>query len=216
MATNTVPIEIVLQDPNNPIVPDTPGDNPGENTNISVPDTALGTGGYTTKDGSSNVGNIFTGSNATVSIVSIVVLVLALGAIVALLVRRYQKHKKNVEGKEAEAKVSKREKLATAATATLAVLAATVLVGQVCMTATNAATSDTGTTLTTPDKIQIIANRYEDVTIVASTKAVSYATTDTSFGYKIFMSMAGEDANLYLDGDETSEYYFAPTENAEL
>ena len=44
MATNTVPIEIVLQDPNNPIVPDTPGDNPSENTNISVPDTALGTG----------------------------------------------------------------------------------------------------------------------------------------------------------------------------
>ena len=209
MATNNVPIEIVLQDPNNPIVPDTPGDNPGENTNISVPDTALGTG-YTTKDGSST-GNIFTGSNATVSIASIVVLVLALGAIVALLVRRYQKHKKNAESKEAEAKVGKGERLATVATGTLAVLAATVLVGQVCMTATNAATSDTGTTLTTPDKIQIIANRYEDVTIVASTKAISYATTDTSFGYKIFMSMAGETANLYLDGDTGSQYYFAPT-----
>ena len=214
MATNTVPIEIVLQDPNNPIVPDTPGDDPGENTNISAPDTALGTG-YTTKDGSST-GSIFTGPSATVSIASIVVLVLALGAIVALLVRRYQKHKKCAEGKEGEAKASKGERLATAATGTLAVLAATVLVGQVCMTATNAATSEGGTTLTTPDKIQIIANRYDDVTIVASTKAISYATTDTSFGYKIFMSMAGDDANLYLDGDTGSEHYFAPTTRAGL
>ena len=209
MATNTVPIEIVLQDPNNPIVPDTPGDNPGENTNISVPDTALGTG-YTTKDGSS-AGNIFTGSNATVSIASIVVLVLALGAIVALLISKYQKRKKGVT-----AYASKKEKLVATATGTLAVLAATVLVGQVCMTATNAATSEGGTTLTTPDKIQIIANRYDDVTIVASTKAVSYATTDTTFGYKIFMSMAGDNANLYLGGDTTSQYYFAPTTRAGL
>ena len=221
MATNTVPIEIVLQDPNNPIVPPSPDpsgpSDPGENTNILVPDTALGTG--TTKN-SNGTNGTFSGTNATASIASIIVLVLALGAIITLLVRRYQKHKKSTESKagnvEQSAKVSRKEKLLAATSGTLAVLAATVLVGNLLIAATNAATSNEGTTLDTPDKIQIIANRYDDVTIVASAKAVSYASTDTTYGYKIFMSMAGEDANLYLDGDNASEYYFAPTENAGL
>ena len=230
MATNTVPIEIVLQDPNNPIVPPSPDpsgpDDPGENTNILVPDTALGTG--TTKDGNGTNG-IFSGTNATASIASIIVLVLALGAIIALLVRRYQKHKKAQQGQEQSAvkatvnpTANRKEKLLAATSGTLAVLAATVLVGNLLITSTNAATnnenniSNEGTVLTTPDKIQIIANRYDDVTIVASTKAVSYASTDTSFGYKIFMSMAGDNANLYLDGDNASEYYFAPTTRAGL
>lgn len=226
MATNTVPIEIVLQDPNNPIVPPSPDpvspDDPGENTNILVPDTALGTG--TTKDGNGTNG-IFSGTNATASIASIIVLVLALGAIITLLVRRYQKHKKAQQGQVqsiAKSTTSRKEKLLAATSGTLAVLAATVLVGNLLITSTNAATnnenniSNEGTVLTTPDKIQIIANRYDDVTIVASTKAVSYASTDTTFGYKIFMSMVGEDANLYLDGDNASEYYFAPTTRAGL
>ncbi len=210
MATNTVPIEIVLQDPNNPIVPtpDSDGGSDNTNSNIAVPNTAVGEG-HTTTDSSSNTGGFFSSSSAGATIIPAVVLSLAIATIVALLVHKYRKAKKT------GAKASKKEHLAMAATSTMAVLAATVLVGQLLMTTTNAATSE-GTVLSAPDKIQIIANRYEDVTIVASTKAVSYASTTTTFGYKIFMSMAGDNANLYLDGDTSSEIYFTATENAGL
>lgn len=209
-----IPIEIVLQDPNDPIVPTPdPSDPTGggtvtTETNIAVPNT-----GTDTNTGASGGNGVFASSAA---IVSIAILVLTVIASIALVVRRYHKRKTS------EAGMTRQEKRAMVATSTIAILAITILLGQLITMAvvqpssTNAATSDTPTSLDTVDKIQIIANRYDDVTIVATTKNISYATTDTSFGYKIFMSMAGEDANLYLDGDETSEYYFAPTENAEL
>ena len=69
MATTNVPIEIVLQDPDNPIVPTPDPANPGEsgeNTNIAVPNTALGEG-YTTKDGSSSDAGSFFSSSAITS-----------------------------------------------------------------------------------------------------------------------------------------------------
>ena len=218
----TIPIEVVLQDPSNPIVP-TPEDNPvtpGEsgtgttdNANVSVPNTGDGT---ETSVGNNNT-NFASSSAAGVTIASTAILILAIVAAIAVVVRRYYKRKTTSSG------MTRQEKRAMAATSTIAVLALTVLLGQLVVAgvvspiATNAATDDTtGTDLTVADKIQIIANRYDDVTIVATTKNISYATTDTSFGYKIFMSMAGETANLYLDGDETSEYYFAPTSHAGL
>ena len=218
----TIPIEIVLQDPSDPIVPtpDTPsgtdttdGTAAGTtdaNINISVPDTGKDTS--STNGGSS----VFTDSaSSTIAIASIAILVLAIVTSIALVVRRYYKRKK-----ANEAGITRQEKRAAIATSTIAVLAITVLLGQLATTVvvqpltTNAAEgtdSTEPTYLDTVDKIQIVANRYDDVTIVATTKNISYATTDTDFGYKIFMSMAGEDANLYLDGDNTSEYYFAPT-----
>ena len=195
-----IPIEIVLQDPNNPIVPDT-------NTNILVPNTALGEG-YITKDSSGNF-EFFSKSNATVSIVSIVILMLALSTMILLLVRRHQKHKKD------NAEVSRKERLTTFASETIVAMAVTMLIGQLCMTTTSAIVENV-TTLDVADKIQIIANRYEDTTVTASVKNISYASTDATFGYKIFMSMAGDTANLYLNGDVSSEHYFAPTENSDL
>ena len=195
-----IPIEIVLQDPNNPIVPDT-------NTNILVPNTALGEG-YITKDSSGNF-EFFSKSNATVSIVFIVILMLALSTMILLLVRRHQKHKKD------NAEVSRKERLTTFASETIVAMAVTMLIGQLCMTTTSAIVEN-ATTLDVADKIQIIANRYEDTTVTASVKNVSYASTDATFGYKVFMSMVGDTANLYLNGDVSSEHYFAPTENSDL
>ena len=209
-----IPIEIVLQDPNNPIVPDTPGGDSGDNTNISVPNTAIGAG-YTTKD-SNGINNIFGGSNATVSIVSIVVLVLTLGAIATILVRKYQKHKKGII-----AHTSKKEKLATITSSTLAVLATAVLVGNLIIPATNAATSVAPGTaeLDVVDKITIIAAREQDSdTVTATAQNTSYATANLDFGYKVTASMAAglTNANLYLDGDETSEYYISPVADGTL
>ena len=101
MATNTVPIEIVLQDPNNPIVPtpDSDGGSDNTNSNIAVPNTATGEG-HTTMDGSSNNSNIFTGPTATVSIVSVVILALALSGIITLLIHKYYKNRKAKDNKE--------------------------------------------------------------------------------------------------------------------
>ena len=220
----TIPIEVVLQDPNDPIVPtpDTPSgtdttegtiSGTTDNTNVSVPNTGDGT---ETSVGNNNT-NFASSSAAGVTIATTAILILAIVAAIAVVVRRYYKRKTTSSG------MTRQEKKAMAATSTIAVLALTVLLGQLIVAgvvspiATNAATDDTtGTDLTVADKIQIVANRYDDVTIVATTKNISYATTDTSFGYKIFMSMAGETANLYLDGDETSEYFFAPTTRAGL
>ena len=208
-----IPIEIVLQDPSDPIVPapgpsdPTGGETGTTETNIAVPNTDADTNSTNGSNG------IFANSTA---IASIAILVITVIASIALAVRRYHKRKTS------EAGMTRQEKRAMVATSTIAILAITVLLGQLITMAvvqpssTNAATSDAPTSLDTVDEIQIIANRYDDVSIVATTKNISYATTDTTFGYKIFMPMAGEDANLYLDGDETSEYYFAPTENAGL
>ncbi len=220
----TIPIEVVLQDPSDPIVP-TPEDNPvtpGEsgtgttdNTNASAPKTGDGT---ETSVGNNNT-NFASSSAASVTIASVAILILAIVAAIAVVVRRYYKRKTS------NSVMTRQEKRAAIATSTIAVLAITVLLGQLAATVvvqpltTNAAEgtdSTEPTYLDTVDKIQIVANRYDDVTIVATTKNISYATTDTSFGYKIFMSMAGDDASLYLNGDETSEYYFAPTSHAGL
>ena len=197
----TVPIEIVLQDAETPVDP-TPES--GEETNIVVPNT-----GTISNDGSSNGG-----IESSISIIlPIVIAVLALSAMVALLIRRQQKRKSNTD-----AGISKKEKLATAASGTVAILAATVLVGNLVIPATNAATDDAndneGTYLEAEDKITIIATidkDSEEDTYIVSTKDTLYATTDAS-GYTVTMSMIENalTSNLYLNGDESSQYYIAP------
>ena len=74
------------------------------------------------------------------------------------------------------------------------------------------------TELDVDSKITIIATRTEDEdTTVATVKNTSTATSHQTFGYKVTASMAADatTANLYLDGDETSEYYIAPVSNEE-
>ena len=93
--------------------------------------------------------------------------------------------------------------------------------GNLVIPATKAATSvEPGTAeLDTVDKITIIATREQDSDeVVATVKNTSYATANLDFGYKVAASMAEglTSANLYLNGDETSEYYIAPVEDGVL
>ena len=198
----TIPIEIVLQDAETPVEP-TP--TPEEETDIAVPETGIISNGNGSNNG--------IGSAASI-ILPAIIAVLAISAMVAIIVRRYQKRKSNTEA----TKLSRKEKLTTAASGTIAILAATVLVGNLVIPATKAATSvEPGTAeLETEDKITIIATREQDSdTITATVKDTSYATANLDFGYKVTASMAEglDNANLYLNGDETSEYYITSVEN---
>ena len=209
----TIPIEVIVQDETSPVEPTptpTPTDpsDPGENTNIAVPETGAGIA-------DSNNGNSMS-SPATI-IVSIVIAILAIGTVIALLIRKYNKRKISESG------MTRQEKRAMVATGTIAVLATTVLLGQLVVAgvvspiATNAATSEEAE-LDVDDKITIAATRTEDEdTVVATVKNTSTATSHQVFGYKVTASMAADatTANLYLDGDETSEYYIAPVSNEE-
>ncbi|MEE0888119.1 MAG: FISUMP domain-containing protein [Candidatus Saccharimonadaceae bacterium] len=215
----TIPIEVIVQDETSPVEPTptpTPTDpsDPGKNTNITVPETGAGIV-------DSNNGNSMS-SPATI-IVSIVIAILAISTVIALLIRKYNKRNKaNIE-----AGITRQERRAMVATGTIAVLALTVLLGQLVVAgvvspiATNAATDDTvnnETELDVDSKITIIATRTEDEdTTVATVKNTSTATSHQTFGYKVTASMAADatTANLYLDGDETSEYYIAPVSNEE-
>ena len=199
----TIPIEVILQDTPSPEPTPTPTPTPGEETDIVVPDTGVGMVG-------SNNG---IGSNASI-ILPAIILVLAIGAIVAMLVHKHRKHINSA--------MSKKEKLATAASSTIAIFAATVLVGNLVMPATKAATNvEPGTAdLETEDKITITATRTadSDEPIIATVKNTSYATANLDFDYRVTASMAEgvDSANLYLDGDETSEYYIAPVADGTL
>ena len=197
----TIPIEIILQDAESPV---TPTPESGEETNITVPDTG------TISDGGSNSGGI--GSSASI-ILPAIIAVLALGAMVAILIHKHRKHQND--------KLSKKEKFATAASGTIAILAATVLVGNLVIPATKAATSvEPGTAeLDTVDKITITATREIDSDItIATVKNTSYATANLDFGYKVTASMAEgtATANLYLDGNTDSGYYIAPVVDGTL
>ena len=205
----TIPIEVIVQDAENPVGPTPVGPtDSGDNTNITVPDTGAGT----VDSNNSGINN----SSAAISIVSIIIAVLAIGAVITLLVRKYHKRKTSEVG------MTRQERRAVAATSTIAVLALTVLLGQLVVAgvvspiATNAATDDTVSDeaeLDVDSKITIIATRAEDEdTTVATVKNTSTATSHQTFGYKVTASMADNatTANLYLDGDETSEYYIAP------
>ncbi|MBQ1373292.1 hypothetical protein IIY66_00605 [Candidatus Saccharibacteria bacterium] len=203
----TIPIEVIIQDAESPITPTPVGPaDQGENTNTAAPYTGAGTVGN--NSGAS-------GPSAAISIVSIIIAVLAICAAAALLVRRYYK-RKNLN---TETGMTRREKRAMAATSTIAVLALTVLLGQLVIAgvvspiATNAATDDTvndEAELDVDSKITIIATRTEDEdTVVATVKNTSTITVDKPFGYEVAISMADDSTNLYLDGDETSEYYLS-------
>ena len=202
----TIPIEVIVQDGPSPEPTPTPSDS-GE-TNIVAPDTGVGT-----VENGSNGGGI---GSATGIILSAIILVLSIGAMVALLIRRQQRRKNNTN-----TDISKKEKLAAIASGTITILAATVLVGNLVIPATNAATNvEPGTAeLDTVDKITITATREIDSDItVATVKNTSYATANLDFGYKVTASMieGATTANLYLNGDETSEYYIAPVEDGVL
>ena len=194
----TIPIEIVLQDAETPVEPTpTPTPESGEETNITVPDTG-------TISDVNNSGGI--GSSASI-ILPAIIAVLAIGAIVAMLIHKHQKHQND--------KLSKKEKLATVATSTIAILATTVLVGNLVIPATKAATNvEPGTAeLDTVDKITITATREADSsTVTATAQNISYVTANLDFGYKVTASMAKgtATANFYLDGNTDSPYYIAP------
>ena len=213
----TIPIEVIVQDAETPVGP-TPVDptDSGDNTNITVPDTGAGV-----VDSNNNGIN---NSSAAISIVSIVIALLAIGAVITLLIRRYNKRKKaNIEA----GNNTRQERKAMEVTSTIAVLTIAVLLGQLLVSGivnpitTNAATSvEPGTAeLDTVDKITITATREIDSdTAVATVKNTSYATANLDFGYKVTASMEtnATTANLYLDGDETSEYYIAPVSDGTL
>ena len=199
-------IEIILQDAEAPVDP-----TPTPETNIVVPDTGAGVVGSGSTFSSSSVANI---------ILPAILLVVVLATICTALIHKHYKHQNSD-------RFSKKEKLATVADSTIAILAATVLVGNLVMPATKATSDDAGSTntnnegeLVVDDKITITVTREEnsDEAIVASMKNTSYVTADYDFGYKVTASMAEGlgNANLYLDGDETSEYYIAPVEDGEL
>ena len=211
----TIPIEVIVQDKASPEPTPTPSDS-GE-TNIVVPDTGAGT-----VENGSNGGGI---GSATSIILPAIILVLAIGAIVALFVRRYQRCKQST----IEADINTRQKRrALAATSTIAVLAAVVLLGQLVVSgivaplATNAATDKTNAgkdgELVVDDKITITVTREagSDKATIGSIENKSYATVYKPFGYEVAISMAGSNANLYLDGDESSSYYFSPVEDGVL
>ena len=203
----TIPIEVIVQDETIPIEPTptpTGPSDPGENTNITVPETGAGV-----VENGSNGGGI---GPATNIILPAIILVLAIGAMVALLVRRQQKRKNNTN-----TVISKKEKLAATASSTIAVLAATVLVGNLVIPATKAiadeaSNSDEGTYIETEDKVSIVATIDKDSKepTIVNAKDILYATTDAS-GYTVTMSMVegALSSNLYLNGDTESEYYIA-------
>ncbi len=203
----TIPIEVIIQDAESPVTP-TPTPESGEETNITVPDTGI------ISDVGSNSGGI--GSSASI-ILPAIIAVLALGAMVAILIHKHRKHQND--------KLSKKEELATVVSSTIAILAATVLVGNLVIPVTKAASdetnsnSDEGTYLETEDKVTIVATIDKDSkeSTIVTVKDTLYATTDAS-GYTVTMSMIEDalSANLYLNRDETSEYYIAPVENARL
>ena len=199
----TIPIEIILQDAEVPVDP-TP--TPESETNIVVPDTG-------TISNEKDSGGI---SSSVGIILPIVMAILAIVTVIVLMVRKHHnKHFPSV--------MNKKEKLATVASSTIAILAVTVLVGNLAIPATNAATSvEPGTAdLETEAKITIVATREADNdsdTITATVKNTSYATANLDFGYKVTASMAEglTNANLYLDGDETSGYYISPVTDRTL
>ena len=213
----TIPIEVIVQDAETPVIPTPiPADPsvPGENTNITVPETGVGAV-------DSNNGNSMS-SPATI-IVSIVIAVLAICTVIALLIRKYNKRNKtNIEA----GNNTRQETRSMAVTSIIAVLALTMLLGQLVVAgavspiATNAATDDTvndESELDVDSKITIIATRTEDEdTVVATVKNTSTITVDKPFGYEVAISMANNSTNLYLDGDETSEYYLSPVEDSTL
>ena len=213
----TIPIEVIVQDAETPVIPTPiPADPsvPGENTNITVPETGVGAV-------DSNNGNSMS-SPATI-IVSIVIAVLAICTVIALLIRKYNKRNKtNIEA----GNNTRQETRSMAVTSIIAVLALTMLLGQLVVAgavspiATNAATDDTvndDSELDVDSKITIIATRTEDEdTVVATVKNTSTITVDKPFGYEVAISMANNSTNLYLDGDETSEYYLSPVEDSTL
>ena len=197
----TIPIEVILQDADVPVDP-TP--TPEQETDISVPETGIisnGNGG----------GSI---ESAASIILPAIIAVLAIGAVVAMILNKHRKHTNSA--------MSRKEKLATAASGTIAILAATVLVGNLVIPATNAATDNAANNdegeLVVDDKITITITREagSDSAVIANVDNVSYATVTKPFGYEIAVSMASDNSNLYLDGDETSEYYFSPVEDGVL
>lgn len=192
----TIPIEVIVQDADTPVDPTPTPETNNTETNITVPDTGAKTLGN----------NTFSSSSAASIILPIVLLVVSLATICTLLIHRHHKRQ--------DSKVSKKEKLSMSASATIAVLAATVLVGDLILPVTKAATSDTEVSIEVPDKISIVVNREDDIT-EATTEATAYVTSTSAFGYKVLLSMAEGVAtsNLYLNGDNTSEYYIVPVEN---
>ncbi len=212
----TIPIEVIVQDAETPVTPTpTPADssNPEENTNITVPETGAGIV-------DSNNGNSMS-SPATI-IVSIVIAILAISTVIILLIHKYNKRKKT----NIEAGITRQERKAIAVTSTIVVLAITVLLGQLVVAsavspiATNAATDDVASDeaeLDVDSKITIIATRTEDEdTVVATVKSTSTIAVDEPFGYEVAVSTTGDNTNLYLNGDETSEYYLSPVEGDAL
>ena len=203
----TIPIEVIVQDSPSPEPTPTPSDS-GE-TNIVVPDTGVGT-----VENGSNGGGI---GSATGIILSAIILVLSIGAMVALLIRRQQRRKNNTN-----TDISKKEKLAAIASGTITILAATVLVGNLVIPATSAATDETNDgkegELVVDDKITITITREAgtDKAVIGSIENKSYATVYKPFGYEVAISMVDSSANLYLDGDESSSYYFSPVEDGVL
>lgn len=195
----TIPIEVIVQDADTPVDPTPTPETNNTETNITVPDTGAETLGN----------NTFSSSSAASIILPIVLLVVSLATICTLLIHRHHKRQ--------DSKVSKKEKLSMYASATIAVLAATLLVGDLILPVTKAATSDTEVSIEVPDKISIVVSREDDIT-EATTEATAYITSTSAFGYEVLLSMAEGVAtsNLYLNGDNTSEYYIAPVENEAL
>ena len=202
----TIPIEVIVQDKASPEPTPTPSDS-GE-TNIVVPDTGAGVVGG---------GSTFASSSVASVILPAILLIVALSTICTLLIRK--RHKRQDSDK-----FSKKEKLITAASTTIAVLFATVLVGNLVIPVTKAATDETnsnideGTYIETEDKVSIVATIDKDSKepAIVTVKDILYATTDAD-GYTVTMSMV-EDAlssNLYLNGDTESEYYIASVEGEE-
>ena len=199
----TIPIEVIVQDASAPVVPSEDGTNNTE-TNIAVPDT-----GTISSSGD-------TSSSASSIILPAILLVLAIGSIVAILIHKHNKQKNNKA--KNETKVTKKEKLAMAATSTIAVLVATVLVGNLVIPATKAATSDIEDGIVpSEDKVSIVVTR-DGGSVEESIESTATITSTSDFGYKVLLSMAEgvETNNLYLDGNVDSDYYISATESTEL
>lgn len=214
----TIPIEVIVQDKEVPVDPTpTPETNTTDTTetSVAVPDTGDGT-----------MGSGINGSTSTI-IIPAVILVLAIGSIIAILIHRHNKRKADETNIYNDK--TRKERRAAIITSTVAILAITVLLGQLLATAvvqptlTNAATSDnaegdTEDHIDVADKISIVIERTaEEDEAEAIVESTSTITSTADFGYKVLLAMAeGADAaNLYLDGDETSEYYIAPVNNEE-
>lgn len=202
----TIPLEIVIRDENSPTPTPTPNPSvPGENTNITVPDTGV-----------VDISNSFVEQSTAIIIISILIV----GAAIALLARRY--HKRKIS----EVDITRQERKAAIISSTITVLTLTIVIGQLAIACvaqpltTSAASGSTDDSindgkaeLDVDSKITIVAIRTEDSDVtVATTKNTSTATSYQIFGYRLAASMTAKSttANLYLNGDETSEYYIAP------